>query len=51
MNELGIGHRLVQFRIESLAAKSGMVSIYRATDVRSGRVVAIKVPHFEVEVV
>jgi serine/threonine protein kinase len=51
MNELGIGHRLDQFRIESLAAKSGMASIYRATDVRSGRVVAIKVPHFEVEVV
>ena len=50
MDELQIGHQLDHFLIESLAAKSGMASIYRAIDVRSGQMVAIKVPRFEVEV-
>ena len=49
MNELEVGDRLDHFCIESLAAQSGMASIYRATDVRNGGIVAIKVPHFEVE--
>ncbi len=40
-----IGH----YRIEEPIARSGMASIYRATDVRTGRTVAIKVPHPEVE--
>jgi eukaryotic-like serine/threonine-protein kinase len=48
-SELQVGERLDDFRIDSLAAQSGMASIYRATNVKSGRVVAIKVPHFEVE--
>src|SRR5579863_8739183 len=33
----------------SLAAQSGMASIYRAVDLQNGMSVAIKVPHFEVE--
>ena len=41
--------QLDHYRIESLAAQSGMASIYRATDLQSGRAVAIKVPHFQVE--
>ena len=41
--------QLDHYRIESLAAQSGMASIYRATDLQSGRTVAIKVPHFQVE--
>ena len=41
--------QLDHYRIESLAAQSGMASIYRATDLQSGRAVAIKVPHFHVE--
>jgi serine/threonine protein kinase len=41
--------QLDHYRIESLAAQSGMASIYRATDLQSGRNVAIKVPHFQVE--
>jgi len=49
MSELLVGERLDDFCIESLAAQSGMASIYRATDLRDGRVVAIKIPHFEVE--
>jgi serine/threonine protein kinase len=49
IDELKAGDRLDHFLIESLAAQGGMSSIYRATDVRNGRVVALKVPHFEVE--
>jgi serine/threonine-protein kinase len=43
------GDRLDQYRIESVVARSGMASIFRATDMRSGRPVAIKVPHPEME--
>ena len=49
LNELRAGEQLDHFQIESLVAQSGMASIYRAMDVRNGRVVALKVPHFEVE--
>jgi serine/threonine protein kinase len=49
MNALQVGDRVDHYRIECLAAESGMACIYRATDVRSGRVVALKVPHFEAE--
>ncbi len=49
MNGLQIGERLDHFCIESLVAQSGMASIYRATDVRNGRIVGLKIPHFEVE--
>ena len=43
------GDQLDHYRIDSLTAQSGMASIYRATDLRDGRRVAIKVPHFEAE--
>jgi serine/threonine-protein kinase len=43
------GDRLDQYRIEGVVARSGMASIFRATDMRSGRPVAIKVPHPEME--
>ena len=49
LSELPVGERLDDFCIESLAAQSGMATVYRATDMRDGRVVAIKIPHFEVE--
>jgi eukaryotic-like serine/threonine-protein kinase len=49
MYSLQSGDRLDHYHIESLAAQSGMASIYRATDLQSGRTVAIKVPHFQVE--
>ena len=43
------GDQLNQYRIESLVARSGMASIYRAIDVQTGQPVAIKVPHPEME--
>jgi hypothetical protein len=49
MYSLQSGDRLDHYHIESLAAQSGMASIFRATDLRNGRIIAIKVPHLEVE--
>jgi len=49
MTVLRAGDQLDHYRIEALAARSGMASIFRATDLSSGRPVAIKVPHPEVE--
>ena len=49
MSGLHPGDQLDHYRIESLAARSGMASIFRGTDLRSGRAVAIKVPHPEME--
>jgi serine/threonine protein kinase len=43
------GDQLDHYRIESLVARSGMASIFRATDMRTGRPVAIKIPHPEME--
>src|SRR6202166_500459 len=43
------GDQLDHYRIEPLVARSGMASIYRGTDIRNGRQVAIKIPHPEVE--
>ena len=43
------GEQLDHYRIEGLVARSGMATIYHATDLRSGREVAIKVPHPEME--
>ncbi len=43
------GDQLDHYRIESLAARSGMASIFRGTDLHTGRQVAIKVPHPEME--
>src|ERR1051326_6791185 len=49
MAPLHPGDQLGNYRIEELIARSGMASIYRGTDLRSGRKVAIKIPHPEVE--
>jgi serine/threonine-protein kinase len=43
------GDTLDHYRIENLVARSGMASIFRATDQRNGRAVAIKIPHPEME--
>jgi serine/threonine protein kinase len=39
------GDQLDHYRIEGVVARSGMASIFRATDMRNGRQVAIKIPH------
>jgi serine/threonine protein kinase len=49
MTPLHPGDQLDHYRIEGIAARSGMASIFRATDLNSGRQVAIKVPHPEME--
>ena len=43
------GDRLDSFQIDSVVARSGMATIFRATDTTSGKPVAIKVPHPELE--
>jgi serine/threonine protein kinase len=39
------GHQLDHYLIEGVVARSGMASIFHAKDLRTGRPVAIKVPH------
>ena len=46
---LDTGEQLDHYRIDAPVAESGMAAIYRATDVRDGQQVAIKVPHFAME--
>ena len=49
MQALHPGDQIGPYRIEELVARSGMASIYRATDMRVGRAVAIKIPHPDME--
>src|SRR4029077_18695340 len=49
MSEFHPGDVLDHYRIDGLVARSGMASIFRATDVRDGKAVAIKLPHPEME--
>jgi serine/threonine-protein kinase len=49
MNSLHPGDQLDHYRIENLVARSGMASIFRGTDLRTGQPVAIKIPHPEME--
>ncbi len=46
---LEAGSKLDFYRIETPVARSGMATIYRATDVRDNRTVALKVPHPDME--
>jgi eukaryotic-like serine/threonine-protein kinase len=43
------GDHLDQFELENVVATSGMATVFRAHDTRTGERVAIKVPHPEVE--
>src|ERR1700756_4936133 len=49
MTSLHTGEKLDHYLIENAVARSGMASIFRATDERTGKTVAIKVPHPEME--
>lgn len=43
------GEQLDHYRIEAVIASGATVAIYRATDLQTGRTVAIKIPHPEME--
>jgi serine/threonine-protein kinase len=43
------GAQIDNYRIDAPVARSGMASIYRATDLRDNRVVALKIPHPDLE--
>lgn len=43
------GQQVDSYRIDASVARSGMATIYRATDTRDGRTVALKIPHPDME--
>jgi len=49
MAELGPGQTLDQYQIEEVIARSGMATIFRARDLDSAAIVALKVPHLQYE--
>jgi serine/threonine-protein kinase len=49
MTPLYAGDQLDHYQLEDLVASSGMASIFRARDTRSGRAAGIKVPHPQAE--
>ena len=49
MTSLEAGDTLDHYRLDATVAHSGMATLYKATDLRDGRQVAIKVPHAEME--
>jgi eukaryotic-like serine/threonine-protein kinase len=49
MSQLEPGDALDHYRIDAVIARSGMSTLYRATDQKNNRQVALKVPHPEME--
>jgi len=49
MITLEAGDTLDHYRLERMVARTGMATLFKATDMRDGRPVAIKVPHAEME--
>jgi serine/threonine-protein kinase len=49
MTQTLTGDQLDHYRLESMIARTGVASIFRGIDTRTGRLVAIKIPHPEVE--
>jgi serine/threonine-protein kinase len=49
MITLEAGDTLDHYRLERTVARTGMATLFKATDLRDGRPVAIKVPHPEME--
>jgi serine/threonine-protein kinase len=49
MREVIVGDHLDQYDLTELLARSGMASIFKATDRDSGRTVALKVPYLQFE--
>ena len=49
MTTLEAGETLDHYRLDAEVARGGMSTLFRATDLRNGRQVAMKVPHPEME--
>jgi serine/threonine-protein kinase len=49
MMTLEAGDTLDHYRLDATVARSGMSTLFKATDLNDGRLVAIKVPHAEME--
>jgi serine/threonine-protein kinase len=49
MSSLQAGDKLDHYQVDSLVARSGMASIFKGTDLRTGATVALKIPHPEME--
>src|ERR1039458_4379011 len=49
MTTLEAGETLDHYRLEAAVARGGMSTLFKATDLSNGRLVAIKVPHAEME--
>jgi serine/threonine protein kinase len=49
LDSIEAGTQIDSYRIEAPIARSGMASVFRAVDVRDNRVVALKIPHPDME--
>ena len=49
MAELKAGDTLDHYRLDAEVSRTGMSTLFRATDLRTGRAVAVKLPHAEME--
>jgi eukaryotic-like serine/threonine-protein kinase len=49
LDSVEAGAQIDSYRIDAPVARSGMASIFRATDMRDNRVVALKIPHPDME--
>ncbi len=49
LDSIEAGSQIDSYRIEVPVARSGMASVFRAVDVRDNRVVALKIPHPDME--
>jgi eukaryotic-like serine/threonine-protein kinase len=49
LDSIEAGTQIDSYRIEEPVARSGMASIFRALDVRDNRIVALKIPHPDME--
>ena len=49
MRDPAVGDRIDQYLLTELLARSGMASIFKATDTESGQPVALKIPHVQFE--
>ena len=49
LDSIEAGAQIDSYRIEAPVARSGMASIFRAADTRDNRIVALKIPHPDME--